>query len=255
MRMAVSASQRNAKAGSMENLTTPTGRIFISYRREDSAYPAGWLFDRLVERFGTDSVFKDVDSIRPGDNFVSKITAAVGSCSTLLAVIGDNWLTVADKDGQRRLDNPGDFVRLEIGAALARSILVIPVLVNGAPMPRPGQLPDSLKELAYRQAAELSPNRFNSDVSRLLRSLESPREQSPRGQPVNQPIVHSDNGGFSHRVPSKTELVDALSARKPIQALCGWRWIPQVSSVTGDDLSNFPSCPRCEDLRKSLLRQ
>jgi TIR domain/Protein of unknown function (DUF3039) len=230
----------------MPELSTTAGRIFISYRRDDSAYPAGWLFDRLVESLGPGNVFKDVDSIRPGDNFVSKITDAVGSCGTLLAVIGDRWLTASDEDGQRRLDNPSDFVRLEIGAALARSILVIPVLVNGARMPRPGQLPDSLKELASRQAVELSPGQFSSDVNRLIRSVTSPREQTLSG-----PAIHSDNGGFSHYA-LKSEMSQAISDRKPVQALCGWKWIPQLSRDAGDDLSRFPPCPRCKDIYDSL---
>ena len=78
------------------------GRIFMSYRREDTAYAAGWLFDRLARHFGRDQVFKDVDSIELGDNFVEVITTAVGSCEVLLALIGSRWLTVADRNGQRR---------------------------------------------------------------------------------------------------------------------------------------------------------
>src|SRR5262245_48985442 len=96
--------------------STPTaaGRIFISYRREDTAYPAGWLFDRLVDHLGVGQVFKDVDSIQLGDDFVEVITTAVSSCDVLLALIGDRWLTITDEDGRRRVDNPDDFVRLEI---------------------------------------------------------------------------------------------------------------------------------------------
>ena len=85
--------------------------IFISYRRDDSAYPAGWLFDLLAGRFGRDRVFKDVDSLQPGDDFAGEITAAVGACAVLLAVIGMSWLTRAREDGRRRLDEPGDLVR------------------------------------------------------------------------------------------------------------------------------------------------
>src|SRR6266508_306274 len=108
------------------------GRIFISYRREETAYPAGWLYDRLADRFGGGQAFKDVDSIQLGDDFVEVITSAVGSCDVLLALIGDEWLTITDEDGQRRLDDPNDFVRLEIEAALTRNVRVIPILVDGA---------------------------------------------------------------------------------------------------------------------------
>ncbi|MGH8834001.1 MAG: toll/interleukin-1 receptor domain-containing protein, partial [Actinomycetes bacterium] len=147
------------------------GRIFISYRREETAYPAGWLYDRLVDRFGG-QVFKDVDSIELGDDFVETITSAVGSCDVLLALIGDQWLTITDEDGRRRLDNPEDFVRLEIEAALTRNVRVIPILVGGARMPRAADLPPSLARLVRRQALELSPARFDFDTSRLLGVLD-----------------------------------------------------------------------------------
>jgi hypothetical protein len=148
------------------------GRIFISYRREESAYPAGWLYDRLADRFGGGQVFKDVDSIELGDDFVEVITRAVESCDVLLALIGEEWLTITDEHGRRRLDNPDDFVRLEIEAALARQVRVIPILVDGARMPRPDELPDSLARLVRRQALELSPSRFDFDTSRLFRVLD-----------------------------------------------------------------------------------
>jgi hypothetical protein len=148
------------------------GRIFISYRRDDSAFPAGWLYDRLCAHLGSGQVFKDVDSTEPGDNFVRVLEDAVGSCLVLLALIGDHWLDITDETGQRRLDNPDDFVRLEIEAALRRDVLVVPVLVGRAPMPKSEQLPDSLRELSQRQAIELSPNRFESDVARLVRVID-----------------------------------------------------------------------------------
>jgi hypothetical protein len=148
------------------------GRIFISYRREETAYPAGWLYDRLADRFGAGQVFKDVDSIQLGDDFVDVITSAVGSCDVLLALIGPEWLTITDGQGRRRLDDPDDFVRREIEAAFARRVRVIPILVDGARMPRADELPASLAKLARRQALVLSPSRFDFDTSRLLRVLD-----------------------------------------------------------------------------------
>ncbi len=148
-----------------------SGRIFISYRREETAYPAGWLFDRLAEHFGDGQVFKDVDSIELGDDFVEVIHNAVGSCD-VLALIGEHWMTITDEHGRRRLDNPDDFVRLEIEAALKRKVRVIPILVEGATMPRADELPSSLATLVRRQALELSPTRFSSDASRLLKVLD-----------------------------------------------------------------------------------
>src|SRR5690348_15332971 len=148
-----------------------SGRIFICYRREETAYSAGWLFDRLADRFGG-QIFKDVDSIEPGDDWVEVITTVVGSCDVLLALIGDRWLTITDEDGRRRLDDPDDFVRLEIEAALTRNVRVIPILVEGARLPRADELPPSLAGLVRRQALELSPARFDFDISRLLKVLD-----------------------------------------------------------------------------------
>jgi tetratricopeptide (TPR) repeat protein len=146
--------------------------VFISYRREETAYAAGWLFDRLVDRFGRGQIFKDIDSIQLGDDFVEVITTAVGSCDVLLALIGERWLTITDEQGRARLDDPDDFVRLELEAALTRNVRVIPILVAGARMPRPDQLPPSLAKLVRRQALELSPSRFESDTSRLHQVLD-----------------------------------------------------------------------------------
>jgi hypothetical protein len=154
------------------------GRVFISYRREEAAYPAGWLFDRVADRFGGDQIFKDVDSIDLGDDFMDVITAAISSCQVLLAVIGQRWLTVTDDKGHRRLDDPDDFVRLEIEAALNRNILVIPILVDGARMPRRDELPASMVKLAHRNALQLSPDRFSADTGRLLTILEGALAES-----------------------------------------------------------------------------
>jgi len=172
------------------------GRIFISYRREETAYPAGWLYDRLADRFGGGQVFKDVDSIQLGDDFVEVITRAVGSCDVLLALIGPQWLTIADEHGRRRLDSRDDFVRLEIEAALTRNVRVIPILVDGARMPRAEELPDSLAELVRRQALELSLARFDFDTGRLLKVLDralaeartAPDEAPPMGAPARKPV-------------------------------------------------------------------
>jgi hypothetical protein len=154
------------------SIPAASGRIFMSYRREETAYPAGWLYDRLADRFGSDQVFKDVDSIELGDDFMEVITRAVGACDVLLALIGREWLTITDALGRRRLNNPHDFVRLEIEAALTRKVRVIPILVDGASMPDAAELPKSLARLVRRQALELSPSRFASDTGRLLNVLE-----------------------------------------------------------------------------------
>lgn len=155
-----------------ESAPAGPGGIFISYRREDTAYSAGWLFDRLTARLGERRVFKDIDSIELGENFVEVIMAAVGSCDVLLALIGDQWLSATDAEGKRRLEDPDDFVRLEIETALLRDVRVIPILVDGAAMPRADQLPPSMAGLVRCQGLELSPSRFDYDTNRLLEVLE-----------------------------------------------------------------------------------
>ena len=143
--------------------------IFVSYRRDDTAGHAGRLADRLVEHFGRDRIFMDIDTIEPGEDFVTVIENAVGSCDILIAVIGRNWTTV---NGSGRLDNPNDFVRLEIATALRRDIRVIPVLVQRASMPKPEDLPDDLDLLTRRNAIELSDLRWQSDVDQLISVME-----------------------------------------------------------------------------------
>src|SRR3712207_4354340 len=106
-------------------------RVFISYRHEETATAAHWLNHLLTQRLGRDQVFTDVDSIQPGDDFRDVIVSAVESCDVLLALIVRQWHTIKDDDGNRRLDDPDDFVRLEIETALARGVRVIPVLVEG----------------------------------------------------------------------------------------------------------------------------
>jgi TIR domain len=170
------------------------GRIFISYRREETAYPAGWLYDRLADRYGGGQVFKDVDSIQLGDDFVEVLTRAVGSCDVLLALIGDEWLTVTDEHGRRRLDDPDDFVRLEIEAALSRNVRVIPILVGEARMPRAEELPGSLAGLVRRQALELSPARFDFDTGRLLKVLDGALAEARAAQAGPSPTPGAPQG-------------------------------------------------------------
>lgn len=145
--------------------------IFISYRRDDSEGQTGRLYDDLIMHFGEESVFMDVTGIEPGRDFRRAIDEQVSTCGVLLAVIGKNWLDAKDESGRRRLDDPLDFVRLEIASAIKREIPVIPVLVRGAGMPRAEQLPTDLTELAYRNAVELTHARWDSDVQILVKAL------------------------------------------------------------------------------------
>jgi len=147
-------------------------RVFMSYRRDDSAGDTGRLYDALTARFGRDSVFMDVDAIAPGADFADAIRQAVSSCQVFIAVIGKTWIGSADAGGHRRLDDDRDFVRLEIQAALERNLRVIPVLVQGASMPSADQLPDAIGRLAVRNAFELTYGRWHYDAARLIATIE-----------------------------------------------------------------------------------
>jgi hypothetical protein len=178
--------------------------IFISYRREDSAGHAGRLFDRLREHFGRDRVFLDVVGIDAGVDFVETLDKAVGSCDVLLAVIGREWLTCCDKQGRRRLDDPNDFIRAEISAALNRNVRVVPVLVEGAEMPPTDALPEELKRLTRRQAVELRDSRWDSDVEALISALEREASSAPRPAPAAPVRVEKDE---KQRKPGRPALL------------------------------------------------
>jgi len=143
-------------------------KIFISYRRDDSAGHTGRIHDRLLEYYGADDLFIDVDTIEPGLDFVQVVQEAVNACDRLIAVIGREWLEIAGAGGARRLDDAQDLVRVEIATALDRGIPVIPVLVQGAGVPTTDDLPDVLKRLGTLNALEISDTRFHSDMSRLI---------------------------------------------------------------------------------------
>jgi hypothetical protein len=160
------------------------GRIFISYRRADTANQAGWLADRLVAQYGRNQVVKDVDSIQLGNDFADVIAAAVTSCNVLLALIGHQWLAAA----------PGgdDYVRVEIESALTRGVQVIPVLVDGARMPTAAELPPSLALLAQRAPVSLGAANPEGDVSRITQVLDqniAERQGTETSMAVNQPTV------------------------------------------------------------------
>jgi TIR domain len=146
--------------------------FFISYRRDDSGGHAGRLYDRLSAHFGAEYVFIDIDTIEAGSDFVAVIENTISQCDILLVLIGKRWLSITDATGQRRLDNPEDFVRLEVQAGLERNIRVIPILVGGAMMPSAEDLPDALTNLARLNVFELSDIRWHTDVGKLIEVTE-----------------------------------------------------------------------------------
>lgn len=175
------AKQRSAPTSSPQPREAPrpsapapaNDRIFVSYRRSDSADVTGRIYDRLVQRFGKEQIFKDVDSIPLGLDFREYVGEVVGRCNLLLAVVGDQWLT-ANAAGTRRIDDPKDLVRIEIEAALARKIPVVPVLVRGASVPEEQELPPSLAGLTYRNGIKVrSDPDFHHDMDRLIAGIDA----------------------------------------------------------------------------------
>jgi TIR domain len=150
--------------------------VYISYRRED-AYSVGRLYDRLVYALGPENVFLDVDSIEPGADFVDVIESTIAKATVVLVVIGPQWLTAPDLDGKPRLLAPDDFIHREIGTALARSVRVVPVLVDGASLPRSDDLPSDIAALSRRNALEISYQTFAGDVARLVDTIQRIDEQ------------------------------------------------------------------------------
>ena len=162
-------------------------KIFLSYRRQDSAGIAGRIYDRLRTHFGDDTVFMDIDSIPFGVDFREHIDAAVGQCDVFLAVIGPRW--AGDTDAHRRLDDSRDFVRIELESALKRNLPVIPILIDHARMPGEADLPTSLARLAFRNAIEVDLGRdFHPHVERLIKGIEFHIQlsKSPAASPPSQ---------------------------------------------------------------------
>ncbi|MDI1322387.1 MAG: toll/interleukin-1 receptor domain-containing protein [Algoriphagus sp.] len=162
-------------------------KIFVSYRRQDASGEAGRLVDHLQEVFGDDSVFLDVETIEAGLDFIQAIEKALSSCKVLIAMIGPHWATMKDPQGNLRLFNKDDFIRIEISAALKRDIRVIPVLVNGAMMPNPEDLPEDLQGLTRRHAQELSSSRWKYDSDQLTSVLSKIIEPKPQPKPQPKP--------------------------------------------------------------------
>lgn len=166
--------------------------IFISYRREDSAGYAGRLHEALERRFGEGQIFRDAETLEPGQDFVEAINARLRHCRACLVLIGREWLDARDAAGRRRLDHEHDYVRLEIAAALARpGVVVIPVLVEDARMPAETDLPAAIRPLARRHAVSLRDESWDVDVDRLERSLRKSIDTGGAGRgagPVARPV-------------------------------------------------------------------
>jgi formylglycine-generating enzyme required for sulfatase activity len=155
----------------MAELKARKVRVFISYRHDDSAGHAGRVHDRLVQAFGRDLLFMDEDAIPLGVDFIKVLREEVAKCDVLLAVIGTHWLDARDEEGNRRLDSTADFVRIEIATALQRGIPVIPILLDGAKIPKVQQLPQDLEGLVARNGLDVRHASFHADMDKLIGGL------------------------------------------------------------------------------------
>ena len=194
---------------------------FISYRREDAAGYAGRLRESLERRLGASRVFRDVDTLRPGQDFVQAIESRLNDCRVMLAVIGREWVGARDMTGSRRLDEPYDFVRLEIAAALARpNVLVVPVLVEGASMPVSAELPENIRPLARRHAVTVRDETWDADVDRLVGR---DRVGDRRGGPVARRRTDLGGAAVGGGGPGRRDRGAAAVQREPAVGRRGWR--------------------------------
>jgi Alpha amylase, catalytic domain/TIR domain len=147
------------------------GQLFISYRREDTQWHATFIHERLVATFGRKCVFMDVSSIKGGTDYLHTIRETIASCDVCVALIGDKWWTAADASGSRRLEDPGDLLRIEIGSALRENLTVIPCIFENTKLPPESELPEDLRSLATRQQVHIAYNSVDRDVQALITAV------------------------------------------------------------------------------------
>ncbi|MEP6584973.1 MAG: toll/interleukin-1 receptor domain-containing protein [Ginsengibacter sp.] len=163
--------------------------IFISYRKDDSKWNTQLLYDRLSHYFSPKAIFKDFNTIKPGENYRQVIGEALKKCQVLLVIIGKNWLNSKDENGSQRLQNPEDLLRIEIETALSRNIRVIPILFDNTTMPSESLLPESLWPLALRQCLQVTETNFDYDIKHLAESIKNKHIDDDSAQPVLYKIL------------------------------------------------------------------
>jgi formylglycine-generating enzyme required for sulfatase activity len=232
------------------------GKIFINYRRGDDPGNTGRIFDRLREAFEPEQLFMDVDSIAPGLDFVRALEQQVGQCDALLAVIGPRWLEATDQQGNRRLDDANDFVRLEIESALKQGKLVIPVLVGEARMPRPDELPEAIRPLARHNAVRLTHERFRADAQGLVKSLQQALQDQRKARRSPQAALLV--AGCVVGVGAVVAVAWMLAARPPIEQepkVAEATQPPVVEPVPAPPIEPQPETSRVSDAPLSPERE
>jgi streptogramin lyase len=209
-------------------------RIFISYRHTDSAGYAGRLYDRLQQRYGDQQVFMDLE-MEYGIDFVERIDTAVESSAVMLVMIGAGWLTVRNEADERRIDDPEDFVRIEVSSALARPTRVIPVLVGNAKMPGSDDLPPPMKPLARRNALELSDSRWDYDVGRLIETLDASGVVAAAPDATAGPRPESGRDPPPPEHPTRRRRTVAIAAAVCVAAIAVIGTVVALSSGSSND--------------------
>jgi TIR domain len=220
-------------------------RIFISYRRDDSAAD---MTDRVYEHLARrwpGRVFMDIDSLRAGDLFARKIDENLQNCVVMLVMMGHYWASLTDEQGARRIDNPGDYPRMEVAAALKRGIRVIPVLVGNTPLPKREELPSDIAGLVDRQVLRLSREDFDADMERLMSSVaqDLPRitwTKMPWKTLVAVVVVFLLFGiltyiKFVHRLPSHKSSTETSSSSAEVLNISGKWGTPLIQNVYSPD--------------------
>jgi len=185
--------------------------IFISYRRDESQHVAGRLYDRLLMHFDRKDVFKDVDSIPYGSDFREHLRSAISNCKVMLVLVGDRWAAITGKDGTPRLEEPRDFVRLEIEYALNLGVQVIPILIENSKLPSATVLPESIRALSFRQATRLRADPdFDGDASRLISAIKEIIAPQQLVKPTKLTLGHLSGGLVRLLVPGIITLVIAI---------------------------------------------
>ena len=203
--------------------TRPRSRIFICYRHGgDGEDVAGRLYDNLVYRFGKENVFRDIVNLDPGTDYANKIDEALDTACATVVVITPDWATIADEKGQRRLDNPRDFVRLEVGTALQQGELIVPVLVKGASMPRADTLPPDLSALSAKHALTMTDLHWEDGMERLIAAIEP---HFPEPAAAGETVVEPTPADGDHE-PEPVEPEKEKSGLRPIYG-------PAVLTVVG----------------------
>lgn len=220
-------------------------RIFISYRRDDSQWAAGRLSDSLASYFGDDRVFRDIEDIAGGANFGDVIDETLGAADAVVVLIGKGWLSASDSRGNRRLDDPDDWVAKEIAAALEKGLPIYPVLLEDTPMPRASELPETLWPLTRYNAVSISDNRWQADVARLAKivALDIPSATERQLQAINLAIstalvlaiAFSLTVIFWNLIDARPELAGYTQS--------DWKFGHLFDKLVGTDTCRFPPMP------------